>query len=94
MFINCAQERGDETAFSSPRRGWHSARVLHAGAHLVPDPHALVEVLWEWLPRDEAAHALADADVPILKNNLALADDHQRRAVALHALKDVVLHSL
>lgn len=51
-------------------------------------------MLWEWLARDEAAHTLADADVSILKDNLALADDHQGGAVALHALEDVVLHSL
>ena len=51
-------------------------------------------MLWEWLPRDEAAHALADTDVSILKDNLALTDDHQGGAVALHALKAVVLHSL
>lgn len=77
-----------------PREGDDSSRALHAGAHLAPDPDTLVEVLWEWFPRDEAAHALADADVPILKDNLALADDHQGGAMALHALEDVVLHSL
>ena len=62
--------------------------------NLASDPDTLVEMLWEWLPRDEAAHALADTDVSILKDNLALTDDHQGGAVALHALKDVVLHSL
>lgn len=64
------------------------------GTHLVPDPDALVEVLGERLPGDEAAHALADADGAVLKDDLALADDHQRGAVAFHALKDVVLHGL
>lgn len=68
MLINSAKDR----AFGG------TAQALHAGAHLVPDPDTLVEVLWEWLPRDEAAHALADTDISILKNNLALADDHQR----------------
>lgn len=51
-------------------------------------------MLWEWLPRDEAAHALAHVDVSIFKDNLTLADDHQGGAVALHALEDVILHSL
>lgn len=78
----------------APNEGDASSRALRAGAHLAPDPDALVEVLWEWLPRDEAAHALADVDVSILKDNLALADDHQGGAMALHPLKDVVLHSL
>lgn len=64
------------------------------GTHLAPDPDALVQVLGERLPGDEAAHALADADGAVLEDDLALADDHQRGAVALHALEDVVLHGL
>lgn len=71
----------------------HAPRDTMQPENLAPDPDTLVEVLWEWFPRDEAAHALADTDVPILKDNLALADDHQGGAMALHALKDVVLHS-
>lgn len=63
-------------------------------SHLVPDPDALVEILGEGLARDEAAHALADVDVAVLKDDLALADDRQRGAVALHAFEDVVLHGL
>lgn len=81
---------------------WHLVHrpIVHAPGNtmqpenLASDPDTLVEMLWEWLPRDEAAHALADTDVSILKDNLALTDDHQGGAVALHALKDVVLHSL
>lgn len=63
-------------------------------AHLAPDPDALVEVLGERLPGDEVAHALVDVNVAVLEDDLALADDHQRGAVALHALEDVVFHSL
>lgn len=67
-------------------RGWYLVHgaIVHAPGHtmqpinLAPDPDTLVKVLWERLPRDEATHSLADADVPILENNLALADDHQR----------------
>lgn len=80
---------------------WHliHGAIIHAPGNtmqpenLASDPDTLVEVLWERFPRDEAAHALADADVSILKDNLALADDHQGGAMALHALEDVVLHS-
>lgn len=67
---------------------------LAGRAHLAADPHALVQVLGERLPRDEAARALADVDGAVLEDDLTLADDHQRRAVALHALEDVVLHGL
>ena len=70
------------------------ARAESPGRHLVPDPYPLVEVLGEGLPGDEAAHALADVDVAILEDDLALADDHQRGAVALHAFEDVVVHGL
>lgn len=59
--------------------------------NLAPDPDTLVEVLWEWFPRDEAAHALADADVPILKDNLALADDHQGEP--WHSMPSKMLYS-
>lgn len=62
--------------------------------HLVPDSDALVEIRRERLPRDEAARAPVHAAVAVLEDNLALADDHQRGAVALHALEDVVLHGL
>lgn len=51
-------------------------------------------MLGEGLARDEAAHALADADGAVLEDDLALADDHQRGPVALGALEDVVLRSL
>lgn len=77
--------------------GGREARAETLGplpCHLVPDPYTLVEVLGEGLPGDEAAHALVDVDVAILEDDLALADDHQRGAVTLHAFEDVVFHGL
>ena len=98
------------TRFPPPlHRGWHrdpsprlppptqeegEAQAEALDHHLGPDPYTLVEVLGEGLPGNEAAHALVDVDIAILEDDLALADDHQRGAVALHAFKDVVLHGL
>lgn len=86
--LHCHELREAHGCDARGRRTWAP------GTHLAPDPDALVEVLGERLPRDEAAHALADADGAVLEDNLALADDHQRGAVALCALEDVVLRSL
>lgn len=62
--------------------------------HPAPCLDALVYKVREGLPGDVAAGAFGDVERAILQDDLALADDYQWGATALHAFKDVVLKSL
>lgn len=72
-----------------PPPRWRDSRT-HPAASLYP----LVDVVGEGFAGHEASRALGGVEVPFLQDDLALADDHQRTAAHLRALKDVVLHSL
>ena len=56
--------------------------------------YPLVHVVGEGLAGHEASGALGGVEVPLLQDDPALADHHQGSAPHLHALKDVILHSL
>ena len=56
--------------------------------------YPLVDVGREGLPAHEAAAPLGGVEVPLLQDDLTLADHYQGGATHLHTLKDVVLHIL
>lgn len=62
--------------------------------HPAPCLDTLVNKIREGFPGDVAPGAFGDMKGAVFQDNLPLADDHQRRATALHAFKDVVLESL
>jgi len=62
--------------------------------HPAPGFDALVNEVRERFPGDIPSRSLGDVEIPILQYDLPLADNHQGRAAALHAFKDVVLHRL
>lgn len=62
--------------------------------HPAPRLDTLVNKIREGLSGDVAPRALGDMEGAVFQDDLPLADDHQRRATALHAFKDVVLESL
>ena len=64
--------------------------VLYPAASLYP----LVNVVREGFSGHVASWALGGVEVPLLQDDLALADHHQRPAAHLCAFKDVVLHGL
>lgn len=62
--------------------------------HPAPRFDALVNEVREGFPGDIPSGSLGDVEIPVLQHDLALADHHQRRPTALHALKDIVLQRL
>lgn len=62
--------------------------------HPAPGFDALVNEVREGFPGDVPPRALGDVEIPILQHDLALADHHQGRPTALHALEDIVLQRL
>lgn len=62
--------------------------------YLLPGFNTLIGKVREGGAGNEAAHARGDMQVPILQNNLPLANHHEWGSTQLHALKDVVLSSL
>lgn len=62
--------------------------------HPAPCLDTLVNKIREGLPGDVAPRAFSDMKGAVFQDNLPLADDHQWRAAALHAFKDVVLERL
>lgn len=64
--------------------------VAYPAASLYP----LVDVVRERFAGHKASGTFSDVKVPFFQDDLSLADDHQRPAAHLRALKDVVLHSL
>lgn len=62
--------------------------------HPAPCFDSLVHKVREGFPGDVPPRALRDVQIPILQHDLALADHHQGRPTALHALEDVVLQRL
>lgn len=63
---------------------------IYPAAGLYP----LVDVVWEGFTSDVASRALSGVEVPVLQDDLALADHHQRSSTHLSPFKDVVLHRL
>lgn len=61
---------------------------------LIPLVNPLVDKLGEGLSVDESAMAWRHLQLTLLVDHFTSWDGHHRDAVALHALKDVVVHSL
>lgn len=69
-------------------------KVLKAVSYPAASFYPLVDVVGERFSGHIASWPLGGVEVPLLQDNLALADHHQRPAAHLCAFKDVVLHSL
>jgi len=74
------------------RRG--CAHGKRSSPYPVPRLYSFINKIRERLSGNEAPRALGDKQVPVLKNDFALTDDHSRSAVTLRAFKYVVLHIL
>lgn len=62
--------------------------------YLLPGLDALVGEVREGGAGNEATHTRCHMQVPVLQDDLALANHHERGSTQLHALKDIVLSSL
>lgn len=86
------QQPEDSICFSTTGTG--SEGENKGWTHPAPGFDTLVDEVGEGFPGDVPPRALRHVQVPILQHDLTLADHHQGRATALHALEDVVLQRL